>query len=183
MSLTSFLMQSTLNLKFHRSFPQRFHWCVKIIMQGFASVTSSVMSRLILFWMTVSFILKGQHCRKLRRFWWHWGGQLVSCHIFCVHTHQSSEFLSEVRANRKGSLPQGQHQAKPTQLNISCGRVEGGGQGGGFSLCDTQINFWKSVKIHLIAQHFGHEGLVMKKMFNYIVEGAWIKLSIPFYNF
>ncbi len=58
-----------------------------------------------------------------------------------------------------------------------------GDKGGGFSLCDTQRNFGKSVKIRLIAQHFGHEGLVMKKMFNYIEEGTWIKLSIPFYNF
>ncbi len=45
------------------------------------------------------------------------GGRLVSCHIFCVHTPQSSEFLSEVRANSKDSLPQGQDPANQIQLN------------------------------------------------------------------
>jgi hypothetical protein len=58
--------------------------------------------------------------------------------------------------------------------------VGGGGGGGGFLLCDTQINFWKSAKIHPIAQRFGHEGLVKTKLSKYIVKRAWIKLSKPF---
>jgi hypothetical protein len=52
--------------------------------------------------------------------------------------------------------------------------------GGGFLLCDTQRNFWKSAKIHPIAQRFGHEGLVKTKLSKYIVKRAWIKLSKPF---
>jgi hypothetical protein len=91
------------------------------------------------------------------------GGQLVSCHIFYVHTPQSSEFLSEVWANSKGSLPQDQHPANQIQLNSSSGRA-----GGGFLFCDTQRNFWKSAKIPPSAQHFGHEGLVKTKLSNYI---------------
>jgi hypothetical protein len=51
------------------------------------------------------------------------GGRLVSCHVICVCTPQSSEFLSEVLVNSKGSLPQGQHPANQIQLNSSCGRV------------------------------------------------------------
>jgi hypothetical protein len=47
----------------------------------------------------------------------------------------------------------------------------------------TQRSFWKFAKIHLIAWRFGHEGLVKAKLSQYIVKRAWIKLSIPFYNF
>ncbi len=50
-------------------------------------------------------------------------------------------------------------------------------------LCDAQRNFWKSAKIHPIARHFGHEGLVKAKLSKYTVKRAWIKLSIPFLNF
>jgi hypothetical protein len=85
--------------------------------------------------------------------------------VLYVFTPQSSEILSEVWANSKGSLPQGQHPANQIQLNSSC---------------DTQRNFWKSAKIHPIAQRFGHEGLVKAKLSKYIVKRAWIKLSIPF---
>jgi hypothetical protein len=99
------------------------------------------------------------------------GGRLVSCRIFYVHTPQSSEFLFEVWANSKDSLPQGQHPVNQIQLNSSCGRAGGGG----FLLC-TQRNFWKSAKIHPIARRFGHEGLVKTKLSNYIVKRAWIKL-------
>ncbi len=58
-----------------------------------------------------------------------------------------------------------------------------GGGGGGFLLCDTQRNFWKSAKIHPIVQRFGHEGLVKTKLSKYIVKRVWIKLSKPFENF
>jgi hypothetical protein len=50
-------------------------------------------------------------------------------------------------------------------------------------LCDTQRNFWKTAKIHLIARRFGHEGLVKTKLSKYIVKRAWIKLSKPSKNF
>jgi hypothetical protein len=107
-------------------------------------------------------------------------GRLVYYHVLCVCTPQSSEFLSEVWANSKGSLPQGQHPAYQIQLNSSCGRMGGGGEGGGFLLCDTQRNFWKSAKIHLIAQRFGHKGLVKTKLSKYIVKSVWIMLSKAF---
>jgi hypothetical protein len=100
--------------------------------------------------------------------------------MFYVQTPQSSEYLSEVWANSKGSLPQGQHPANQIQLNSSCGRAGGGGGGGGFLLCDTQIKFWISAKVHPIARHFGREGLVKTKLSKYIVKRAWMKLSIPF---
>jgi hypothetical protein len=108
---------------------------------------------------------------------------LVSCHVLYVYTPQSSEFLSEMWANSKGSFPQGQHPANKIQLNSSCGRVGGGGRGDGFLLCDTQRIFWKSAKIHPITRRFGHEGLVKAKLSKYIVKRAWIKLSIPFVKF
>jgi hypothetical protein len=57
-----------------------------------------------------------------------------------------------VWAKSKGSLPQGQHPANQIQLNSS------------FLLCDTQINFWKSAKIHPIAWRFEDEGLGQNKI-------------------
>jgi hypothetical protein len=94
--------------------------------------------------------------------------------FLCTHP-QSSEFLSEVWANSKGSLLQGQHPANQIQLNSSCGRA-----GGGFLSCDTQINLWKFAKIHQIALHFEHEGVVKTKLSKYIVKRAWKELSISF---
>ncbi len=99
--------------------------------------------------------MKGQHFKKLIQFWWHPVGQLVSCQVFCGDTPQSSEFLSEVWANSKGSLPQGQHPANQIQQNSSCRRM-----GGSFLLCCTERRLWKSAKIHSIAKCFVHEGSV-----------------------
>jgi hypothetical protein len=50
-------------------------------------------------------------------------------------------------------------------------------------LCDTQINYWKSAKIHPIAGRFGHGDLVKTKLYNHNVKRIKIKLSIPFQNF
>ncbi len=44
------------------------------------------------------------------------------------------------------------------------------GVGDRFFLCDTQRNFRKAAKIHSIAWHFGHEGLVKTKLSNYILK-------------
>jgi hypothetical protein len=49
-------------------------------------------------------------------------------------------------------------------------------------LSDTQRNYWKSAKIHPIAQRFGHEDLVKTKLSNNNVKRARINLSIPFKN-
>jgi hypothetical protein len=65
-------------------------------------------------------------------------------------------------------------------MNSISGRVGGGAGGGGFLLCDTQRNYWKSAKIHPIAWRFGHEGLVKTKLSKNNIKKARIKLSIPF---
>jgi hypothetical protein len=70
--------------------------------------------------------------------------------------------------------------AKAPYLKVNTQPIKSRGGGGGFLLCDTQINFWKSAKIHPIAQRFGHEGLVKTKLSKYIVKRAWMKLSKPF---
>jgi hypothetical protein len=58
------------------------------------------------------------------------GGPIGVLPYCCVDNLQSSDFLSEVWANSKGSLPQGQHAADQIQLIKAVG-----GWGWGVSLC------------------------------------------------